>query len=97
MAYWSAQFRDDDQLLAVGREITDLELWKRYVGSTWESLGQALVDLPVTDLTTPALTLQQAARGIARWVAESLRIICFRHIIGADGEAFFIDRYDFPT
>jgi hypothetical protein len=97
MAYWSAQFRGNEQFLAVSSELSGLDLWRRYVGSTWETLKEALVGLPVADLKTAPATLQQAARGIAGWVAESLRFIGFRQTIGPDGAAFFIDRHDFPS
>jgi hypothetical protein len=98
MAYWATQLRDADQVGEMSPDITDLELWKRYVGSTWDSLGLALGRLPVADLTTPANVLQQAARGVAEWVAESLQYIGFRHIEGPlTGEAFHIERFDFPS
>lgn len=98
MAYWAAQFRDGDHLGAMGTDITSLDLWKRYVGPTWHSLGEALSHLPVVDLTTPATVLQQSARGLAIWVAESLQFIGFRHIVmPPSDEAFYIDRADFPS
>jgi hypothetical protein len=97
MAYWSAQFRDGVELADVGPDIAELALWKRYVGPTWNSLGQALAALPVADLSTPADTLRHAAGGMAGWVAESLRFIGFRNVKGAVGDAFYIDRHDFPA
>jgi hypothetical protein len=97
MAYWSAQLRTDDQVFDFGSETTDLELWRRYVGPTWRSLGRVIVDLPVADLMTSAATLQKSARDVANWVAESLSFISFTHILGADGEAFYIERHDFPS
>jgi hypothetical protein len=97
MAYWAAQFRDGDQLGAMETGITSLELWKRYVGPTWDSFGEALSQLPVADLTTPAAVLQEAARGVATWVAESLQFIGFRHIQTPSHEAFHINRFDFPS
>jgi hypothetical protein len=98
MTYWAAQFRDGDHLGAMDTEITSLELWKRYVGPTWDSLGEALSRLPVADLTTPATVLQQSARGLATWVAESLQFIGFRHIVmPPSDEAFYDDRADFPS
>jgi hypothetical protein len=98
MAYWAAQLRDGDNLGAMDTEISGLELWKRYVGPTWDSLGEALSHLPVADLTTPAAVLQQSARGLATWVDESLQFIGFRHIVmPPSDEAFYIERMDFPS
>jgi hypothetical protein len=36
MAHWAAQFRGNRVL--VGAEIQNLNLWKRYVGSTWRAI-----------------------------------------------------------
>jgi len=97
MAYSSAQFRDRDELADVGTDIAELTLWKRYFGPTWNSLGQALAALPVTDLSTPANTLRHAAGSMAGWVAESLRFISFRKVKGAVDDAFYINRHDFSA
>jgi hypothetical protein len=49
------------------------------------------------DLGTPGDTLRAAAARIANWVSSSLQHIGFRHVKDAAGEAFYIDRFDFPV
>jgi hypothetical protein len=94
MAYWAAQFRGNGVELA---GIEDLKLWKRYVGPTWTELIQVLDDTPVEDLGTPGDMLRGAAASAANWVSISLQHIGFRHVQDAAGEAFYIDRFDFPV
>ena len=96
MAYWAAQFRGNQIL--VGAEIQNLNLWKRYVGSTWEGLIQILDEVPIEDLGAPEAKLRQAAARVAHhWVPQSLRQIGFRHVVSPVGEAFYIDHHDFPS
>jgi hypothetical protein len=96
MAHWAAQFRGNQIL--VGAEIQNVNLWKRYVGSTWEGLIQVLDEVPIEDLGAPEAKLRQAAVRVARhWVPQSLRQIGFRHVVSPGGEAFYIDRRDFPS
>jgi hypothetical protein len=94
MAYWAAQFRGNG--LKLPAEIEHLSLWRRYVGP-WTGLIQGLADTPVEDLGTPGDTLRAAAARIANWVSSSLQHIGFRHVKDAAGEAFYIDRFDFPV
>jgi hypothetical protein len=96
IAYWAAQFRGNQIL--VGAEIQNLNLWKRYVGSTWAALIQILDEVPIEDLGAPEAKLRQAAARVARhWVPQSLHQIGFRHVVTPGGEAFYIDHYDFPS
>jgi hypothetical protein len=96
MAYWAAQFRGNRVL--VGAEIQNLNLWKRYVGTTWEGLMQILDGVPIEDLGAPEAKLRQAASRVARdWVPQSLRQIGFRHLVNPGGEVFYIDRHDSPS
>ena len=86
------------QGVRAGAEIQNLNLWKRYVGPTWAGLIQILDEVPIEDLGTPEARLRQAAARVAReWVPQSLRQIGFRHVLGPGGEAFYIDRHDFPS
>jgi hypothetical protein len=95
-AYWAAQFRGNRILL--GPEIQNLNLWKRYVGSTWERMIQILDEVPIEDLGAPEANLRDAAVRVAgTWVPQSLRQIGFRHVMSSGGEAFYIDRHDFPS
>lgn len=96
VAYWVAEYRRDGAIADVPEEITRLVVWQRYVGPTWQSLTDALARLPVA-LTTSTQTLHQAALGVAGAVSESLTHIGFRHIDGPSGQAFYIDRTDFPS
>lgn len=96
MAYWAAQFRGNS--VPVGAEIQNLNLWKRYVGPTWAGLNQILDQVPVEDLGAPQEKLRQAAARVAgHWVPQSLGHMGFRHVVGPGGEAFYIDRHDFPS
>lgn len=96
MAYWAAQFRGNG--VRVGAEIQNLNLWKRYVGPTWAALIQILDEVPIEDLGAPEAMLRQAAACVAgQWVPQSLRQNGFRHVVGPGGEAFYIDRHDFPS
>jgi len=94
VAYWAAQFRGNG--LDLPAEIDNHKLWKRYVGPTWAELMQILDDTPVEDLGTPGTTLRQAAAHMTNWVSRSLQHIGFRHVNDAEGEAFYIERFDFP-
>jgi hypothetical protein len=96
MAYWAAQFRGNQIL--VGAETQNLNLWKRYVGSTWEGLIQILDEVPIEDLGAPEAKLRQAAARVARhWVPQSLHHTGFRHVVTTGGEAFYIDHHNFPS
>jgi hypothetical protein len=96
MAYWGAQFRGNRVLVGAG--IQNLNLWKRYVGPTWAGLIQILDEVPIEDLGAPEAKLRQAAVLVAcQWVPQSLRHIGFRHVVSPGGEAFYIDRHDFPS
>jgi hypothetical protein len=95
MAYWAAPLRGNGLELAA--EIEDLKLWKRYVGPTWTGLIQALDDTPVEDLGTLGDMLRGAAASVANWVSISLQHIGFRNVKDTAGEAFYIDRFDFPV
>jgi hypothetical protein len=52
---------------------------------------------PVEDLGTPGDMLRGAAASAANWVSISLQHTGFRHVQDAAGEAFYIDRFDFPV
>lgn len=96
VAYWVAEYRQGDAIGDVPDGITRLAIWRRYVGPTWQSLTCALSRLPVT-LTTSSHSLHQAAQGVAMAVSESLKHIGFRHIDEPQGQAFYVDRHDFPS
>jgi hypothetical protein len=63
----------------------------------WAALNQLLDDTAVEDLGTSGDTVRQAAASTAEWVALSLQHIGFRHLTTPSGEAFCVDRFDFPT
>ena len=82
-------------------QVSGLELWQRYVGPTWDSLGAALSQLPVSEFSpgsagAPASRLQLAAGAVAQRVTESLQFIGLRHFDEANNTFFYIDRRDFP-
>jgi hypothetical protein len=78
-------------------DIEHLDLWRRYVGPTWGELIQALDNIAFEDLSTSGGALRSAAARMATWVSQSLQHIGFRHVRSAAGEAFYIDRFDFPA
>ena len=78
-------------------DIVRLEVWQRYVGRTWQSMAEALSQIPVT-LCASSETLHQAARRLAAAVAKSLDYIGFRHYDSPTMVDFFcVDRHDFPS
>jgi len=97
VAYWAAEHREDDEISQLPADITQLKIWQRYVGPTWESMTDALSQLPTALATSPE-ALNRAATGVAVTVSESLQHVGFRHFNGPTLlEFFYIDRYDFPS
>ncbi|MCH9731722.1 MAG: hypothetical protein K0U84_18930 [Actinomycetia bacterium] len=96
MAYWAAQCRGNQ--IQIGAEIQSLNLWKRYVGSTWGGMLEILDGGPIEDLGTSEAKLRQAAVSVAgQWIPQSLHQVGFRHLATPGGEEFYIDRHDFPS
>ena len=97
VAFWAAEYREGDQVNEMPAEITRLKVWQRYVGPTWQTLAEALSQLPVTVAASPD-ALHQAARRVAVAVGTSLGYIGFRHQDSAVlNELFHIARHDFPS
>lgn len=95
LAYWAAQFRGNQ--VSVDAAIQDLNLWNRYVGPTWTELMTILDDVLIEDLDAAEAGLREAAARVAlQWIPLSLKQIGFRHLVIPEGEAFYIDRHDFP-
>lgn len=96
MAYRGAQFRGSG--VRVGTEIQNFTLWKRYVGPTWAGLIQILDEVPIEDLGAPEARLRQAAARVAsQWVTGVAAPDRLRYVVGPWGEAFYVDRHDFPS
>jgi hypothetical protein len=96
-AYWTAEYRDGNEISEMPQEITQLKIWQRYIGASWELLTEALSQLPVLVDTSPEV-LHQGAKRVAAAVAGSLEHIGFRHYDSPTlVEFFYIDRYDFPS
>ena len=97
LGYWAAQHRKDDSNIAdLPAEITALPLWQRYAGDVWNLLQGSLAALPVEDLTTDPEVLNAAAKLVAASLAKSLETIGFRYEETDAGQAFYIERFDFP-
>jgi hypothetical protein len=78
VAYWAAEHREGEEISQLPKEITQLKIWQRYVGPTWQSMTEALSQLPTALATSPE-ALNQAATRVAVAVTESLQHIGFRH------------------
>jgi hypothetical protein len=98
VALWAAEYRDVDGVGPVPDDIAELKIWQRYIGPAWQTMADALSQLPVEVDTSPD-TLHQAAKGVAKAVAKSLEQIGFRHSDNPRTwqETFTVDRQDFPS
>jgi hypothetical protein len=97
VAFWTAEYRQANGIGQLPNAITNLGIWQRYVGQTWQSMAGALSQLPVA-LATPSGELHEAAVRVAAAVGESLRYIGFRHDVSPTaGEIFDVTRSHFPS
>jgi hypothetical protein len=97
LGYWTAQYRTGDaDITDIPAEITAVPLWQRYAGNVWSLLQDSLLTLPVEDLTTGAEALDAAAREVAATLTSSLETLGFGYEDSGAGQAFYINRWDFP-
>lgn len=96
VAYWTAEYREGDDIRELPEAVTQSAVWQRYVGPTWQPLAGALSQVPVA-IASPPEALHESANRVATAVAESLQHIGFRDYVSPTlTELFDIDRYDFP-
>ncbi|WP_280385761.1 hypothetical protein [Nocardia wallacei] len=96
-AYWGAHLRTNDVITDPPLAVTSSELWERYIGDSWSDLANGFAGVPVADLTTDPEVLHAAALHMQGAQQVSLRVMGFRYEGDSSGEAFYMDRWDFPS